>query len=247
MDSGRLIRDNLVGGIINSSDTIPFIALEIGATVLTGGIGSLVATAAAPTVAATSTGLTVFRAARNVASTIAKLPLGISPSYAKNLGLIGGSTLTGSIFGVGAALQETTRQEKQIAYANALVFADPEMQKDYDLSSIGWAGGEGFAIGFLGFGLLPQVVGSTAGAFLNKLKGVNVAPLGESVVRMTGDKRFTYEGTSIGEALGFYKGKLSRKDVAVDLPLHEKIITEAGFSASEVASINGGLAAKIFG
>ncbi len=223
LDSGRLIRDNLIGGIINSSDTIPFIALEIGATVLTGGVGSLVATAAA----APTTGLTVFRAARNVASTIAKLPLGISPTYAKNLGLIGGSTLTGAIFGVGAALQETTRQEKQIAYANALVFADPEMQKDYDLSSIGWAGGEGFAIGFLGFGVLPQVVGSTAGAFLNKLKGVNVAPLGESVVRMTGDKRFTYEGTSVGEALGFYKGKLSRKDVAVDLPLHEKIITEA--------------------
>ena len=223
LDSGRLIRDNLIGGIINSSDTVPFIALELGATVLTGGVGSLVATAAA----APTTGLTVFRAARNVASTIAKLPLGISPTYAKNLGLIGGSTLTGAIFGVGAALQETTRQEKQIAYANALVFADPEMQKDYDLSSIGWAGGEGFAIGFLGFGVLPQVVGSTAGAFLNKLKGVNVAPLGESVVRMTGDKRFTYEGTSVGEALGFYKGKLSRKDVAVDLPLHEKIITEA--------------------
>ena len=32
-----------------------------------------------------------------------------------------------------------------------------------------------------------------------------------------------------------------------DLTMPQKIITEAGFSASEVASINGGLAAKIFG
>jgi hypothetical protein len=226
-DSGRLIADNLVGGILNSSDTVPFIALEVAATVATGGFNLVATAGAAPAVAVASTGFTVFRAARNVASTIAKLPLGLSPTYAKNLGMLGTYTLTGSIFGVGAALQEATRQEKQIAYANALVFADPEMQKDYDLSSIGWAGGEGFAIGFLGFGLAPGVMGSTAGAFLNKLRGVNVAPLGESVVRMTGDKRFTYEGTRLGEALGFYKGKLSRKDVAVDLPLHEKIITEA--------------------
>lgn len=226
-DSGRLIRDNIIGGVLNSSDTVPFIALEIGATVASGGL-SLIATAgAAPTVAAASTGLTVFRAARNVAETIAKLPFGLSPSYAKNLGLLGSMTLSGSIMGVGNALQESTRQKKQIAYSNALLAADPEMQKDYDISSIAWAGGEGFAMGFLGFGLLPTVIGSTAGAFLNKFKGVNVAPLGESVVRMTGDKRFTYEGTRVGEALGFYKGKLTRKDVAVDLPIQEKIITES--------------------
>ena len=226
-DSGRLIRDNIIGGVLNSSDTVPFIALEIGATVASGGL-SLIATAgAAPTVAAASTGLTVFRAARNVAETIAKLPFGLSPSYAKNLGLLGSMTLSGSIMGVGNALQESTRQKKQIAYSNALLASDPEMQKDYDISSIAWAGGEGFAMGFLGFGLLPTVIGSTAGAFLNKFKGVNVAPLGESVVRMTGDKRFTYEGTRVGEALGFYKSKLTRKDVAVDLPTQEKVITES--------------------
>ena len=226
-DSGRLLRDNIIGGVLNSPDTIPFIALEIGATIASGGL-SLVATAgAASTVAATSTGLTVFRAARNIAETIAKLPLGLSPSYAKNLGLLGSMTLSGSIMGVGNALQESTRQKKQIAYSNALLAADPEMQKDYDVSSIAWAGGEGFAMGFLGFGLLPTVIGSTAGAFLNKFKGVNVAPLGESVVRMTGDKRFTYEGTRVGEALGFYKSKLTRKDVAVDLPTQEKVITES--------------------
>ena len=226
-DSGRLIRDNIIGGVLNSPDTVPFIALEIGATVASGGLSLLATAGAAPVVATASTGLTVFRAARNVAETIAKLPFGLSPSYAKNLGLLGSMTLSGSIMGVGNALQESTRQKKQIAYSNALLAADPEMQKDYDVSSIAWAGGEGFAMGFLGFGLLPTVIGSTTGAFLNKFKGVNVAPLGESVVRMTGDKRFTYEGTRVGEALGFYKSKLTRKDVAVDLPTQEKVITES--------------------
>ena len=225
VDTGRMMFDNLVGGVINSPDSIPFAALELGATVATGGL-SLIPSVAAATATTATTGLTAFRAVRNVAETIAKLPLGMAPSYAKNLGMLNSAVMTGGIFGIGSALQETARQDKLIAYSAALNYADPESQKDFDVASIAWAGGEGFALGFVGFGLLPTVTGSTAGAFLNRLKGVNVAPVGEAVVRMGGDRRFTYEGTRLGETLGYFNKKLTRTEVAVDLPVPEKVITE---------------------
>ena len=225
VDTGRMMFDNLVGGVINSPDTIPFAALELGATVATGGL-SLIPSVAAATATTATTGLTAFRAVRNVAETIAKLPLGMAPSYAKNLGMLNSAVMTGGIFGIGSALQETARQDKLIAYSAALNYADPESQSDFDIANIAWAGGEGFALGFVGFGLLPTVTGSTAGAFLNRLKGVNVAPVGEAVVRMSGDRRFTFEGTRLGETLGYFDKKLTRKEVAVDLPVPEKVITE---------------------
>jgi hypothetical protein len=84
-----------------------------------------------------------------------------------------------------------------------------------------------FALGFLGFGLLPSITGSTAGAFLNRFKGVNIAPVGDAVVRLSSDKRFTYEGTRVGETIGYFNNKLTRKEVAVDLPVPEKVITES--------------------
>jgi len=226
VDTGRLLVDNLVGGVINSPDSIPFAALELGAAAATFGI-SLIPSIAVSTATTATTGLTTFRVARNVVETIAKLPLGMAPSYAKNLGMLNSAVMTGAIFGVGNALQETARQNKLIAYSAALNYADPESQKDYDIASIAWAGGEGFALGGVGFGLLPTVIGSTAGAFLNRLKGVNVAPVGDAVVRMSTDKRFTYEGTRLGETIGYFNKKLTRKEVVVDLPVPEKVITES--------------------
>ena len=226
VDTGRLLADNLIGGVVNSPDNIPLMALELGLGAATFGL-SLIPSVAIRAATTATRGLTAFRVARNITETIAKLPLSMAPSYAKNLGLLNSAVMTGTIFGVGNAMQETARQNKMIAYSAALNYADPESQKDLDIATIAWAGGEGFALGFLGFGLLPSITGSTAGAFLNRFKGVNIAPVGDAVVRLSSDKRFTYEGTRVGETMGYFNKKLTRKEVAVDLPVPEKVITES--------------------
>lgn len=249
-DTARLTASELVAGFINSPDVVIDAGEVIGGVVLTlGGLAlspftggtSLVGTVAGA--AQTITGTTnLFLKLKNIwqgskflrgsyyaAETVLKLPMGFAPSYAKNLGLLG-RVATPFAMGVGGgALTEYARQQNQMAYAAATLYADPDAVKDMNLGDVAMAGVQGGVAGGLMFGLAPNAISSLYGATKNKLLGVNYAKLGEPVLRDTGDRRFSFKGTVIGEAIdSFGNLKIKRqKSVAVDGPLQETMAAKA--------------------
>ena len=249
-DTARLTASELVAGFINSPDVVIDAGEIVGGTALA--VGGL---ALSPFTGGTSLGATAFGAAQTVtgtanlflklknvwqgskflrgsyyaAETVLKLPMGFAPSYAKNLGLLG-RVATPFAMGVGGgALTEYARQQNQMAYAAATLYADPDAVKDMNLGDVAMAGVQGGVAGGLMFGLAPNVVSSLYGATKNKLLGVNYAKLGEPVLRDTGDRRFSFKGTVIGEAIdSFGNLKIKRqKSVAVDGPLQETMAAKA--------------------
>lgn len=249
-DTARLTASELVAGFINSPDVVIDAGEIVGGTALA--VGGL---ALSPFTGGTSLGATAFGAAQTVtgtanlflklknvwqgskflrgsyyaAETVLKLPMGFAPSYAKNLGLLG-RVATPFAMGVGGgALTEYARQQNQMAYAAATLYADPDAVKDMNLGDVAMAGVQGGIAGGLMFGLAPNMVSSLYGATKNKLLGVNYAKLGEPVLRDTGDRRFSFKGTVIGEAIdSFGNLKIKRqKSVAVDGPLQETMAAKA--------------------
>ena len=249
-DTIRLTASELVAGFINSPDVVIDTGEVIGGTAMA--LGGL---ALSPFTGGTSLGATAFGAAQTVtgianlflklkniwqgskflrggyyaAETVLKLPMGFAPSYAKNLGLLGRVATPLAIGTSGGALTEYARQQNQMAYAAATLYADPDAVKDMNLGDVAMAGVQGGIAGGLMFGLAPNMVSSLYGATKNKLLGVNYAKLGEPVLRDTGDRRFSFKGTVIGEAIdSFGNLKIKReKSVAVDGPLQETMAAKA--------------------
>jgi len=249
-DSVRMMGSELVAGFINSPDVvidagevIGGAALALGGLALspfTGGT-SLAGTALGATQTITGTanlflklksvwqGSKFLRGGYYAAETVLKLPIGFAPSYAKNLGLLG-RVVTPTVLGAsGSAITEYARQQNQMAYAAATLYADPDAVKDMNMGDVAMAGVQGGIAGGVLFGLTPNVISSLYGASKNKLLGVNYAKLGEPVLRDTGDRRFSFKGTVIGEAIdsvGNLRAK-REKAVAVDGPLQEKMAAKA--------------------
>lgn len=217
----------------NSADFIPTVLLEAGA-------GAASAATAGGASVARLLGLRLSnlpfaaRAGVYTLDTLLKLPAGLTPIYSQNLKLLGRMGLTGSLVGVGAALQETSRQKTEIAFAAATMYSDPDALKDYDFGMIGMAAGHGFLLGALGFGLLPATVSSFYGATLNKLKGVNIAAYGEPVLRSPEDYRFSFSGTAFGDLLSSVKAKIKVGKVPVDIPVNEKLALEAAVTGENI-------------
>lgn len=249
-DNIRLAGASLVSGFVNSPDVVIDVGeIAGGVTLAVGGVlaspftGGTSLTGTVGGAAMTATGTTnlflklkniwqaskVLRGSYYAAETVLKLPMGFAPSYAKNLGLLG-RTVTPTIMGFsGGALTEYARQQNEMAYAAATLYADPDAVKDYNMSEVAFAGIQSGIVGGALFGLAPNVIGSLAGATMNKLKGVNIAAPGEPVFRNTLDRRFTLKGTTIGDAIDYYGGLLDskKKAVAVDGPLQETMAAKA--------------------
>jgi hypothetical protein len=249
-DNIRLASSSLVAGFVNSPDIVidageiaGGVALSIGSLIaspFTGGtsLAGTVGGAAMATTGTTNLFLklkTIWQASKALrgsyyaAETVLKLPMGFAPSYAKNLGLLG-RVVTPTLMGFsGGALTEYARQQSEMAYAAATLYADPDAVKDYNMSEVAFVGIQSGMFGGALFGLAPNVVSSAFGATMNKFKGVNVAAPGEPVFRNTLDKRFTFKGTVVGEAVDYYGGILRGKKtpVAIDGPLQETLATKA--------------------
>jgi hypothetical protein len=148
---------NLAGTqIVNDPDLIPGLALEVGVTATGALIGSALGPVGTVGGAVGARGLlSTFGLARGFArlkgvydasrlvragvytvETAAKLPLGMAPSYAKKLGLLGALGSTYALGAVGGGLTETFKQKQKIAYAAATMYADPDAQKEYDYEAI---------------------------------------------------------------------------------------------------------------
>ncbi len=175
----------------------------------------------------------VFGASRTIAitkgtlETMAKLPLGMAPSYAKKLKLIG---QVGAPFAIGATagvLTESFRQKSEIAYAAATLYSDPDAQREYDYEAIAWAGGASGLFGATLFGLAPVLIGAGFGASLNRLKGLNLSKYGEEVIRDEFNKQWSLKGTMLGESLDSIPGIRKKTKTVIDGPVDEVAATKA--------------------
>lgn len=175
----------------------------------------------------------VFGTSRTIAitkgtlETMAKLPLGMAPSYAKKLKLIG---QVGAPFAIGATagvLTESFRQKSEIAYAAATLYSDPDAQREYDYEAIAWAGGASGLFGATLFGLAPVLIGAGFGASLNRLKGLNLSKYGEEVIRDEFNKQWSLKGTMLGESLDSIPGIRKKTKTVIDGPVDEVAATRA--------------------
>lgn len=175
----------------------------------------------------------VFGTSRTIAitkgtlETMAKLPLGMAPSYAKKLKLIG---QVGAPFAIGATagvLTEAFRQKSEIAYAAATLYSDPDAQREYDYEAIAWAGGASGLFGATLFGLAPVLIGAGFGASLNRLKGLNLSKYGEEVIRDEFNKQWSLKGTMLGESLDSIPGIRKKTKTVIDGPVDEVAATKA--------------------
>jgi hypothetical protein len=223
--------------MINDPDLIPGLALEAGVSTIAGTI------AAGPvgTVAGGAIGLTrgfaklrsIYQSSRAVraiavtAETAAKLPLGMAPSYAKKLGLLGAVGGAASLGLVGGGLTEYFRQKSEIAYAAASMYSDPDAQTEYDYEAVAWTGVVSGMFGGALFGLAPALAGAGFGATLNRIKGINLAKYGEPVFRDNYNKQWSLKGTLIGDSLTSLKNLNKKEKPIVGPPVDEKMMADA--------------------
>jgi hypothetical protein len=234
--------------MLNDPDLVPGIVLEAGVTALGAAAGTLiggpVGTVAGGTAARgllSTVGLgrsfvalkrvydssRLVRAGVYATETVAKLPLGMAPNYAKKLGLLGAVGSAGALGVVGGTLTETFRQRSELAYAAATLYSDPDAQKEYDYEAVAWAGLSSGLFGGALFGLAPSLIGAGFGATLNRLKGINLAKYGEPVLRDEFNKQWSLKGTLVGESLDSIKGVFKKEKTVIDGPVDEKLIAKA--------------------
>jgi len=249
-DTVRLASASLVAGFVNSPDividageVVGGVALAVGGTLLTPVTGGTSLTGAAAGLALTATKTTnlflklksiwnsskALRVGVYTAETVLKLPMGFAPSYAKNLGLIGRvATPTALGFASGAAT-EYARQQNQMAYAAATMYADPDAVKEYSMSEVALTGLQSGIFGGALFGLAPNVLSSLGGAAMNGLVGVKMLSVDGTVIRDTTNKQFTFKGTAIGEAIESSSKAINKlkKNVVTDGPLQETMAAKA--------------------
>jgi ADP-Ribosyltransferase in polyvalent proteins len=249
-DTVRLASASLVAGFVNSPDividageVVGGVALAVGGALLTPVTGGASLTGTAAGLALTATKTTnlflklksvwnsskALRAGVYTAETVLKLPMGFAPSYAKNLGLIGRvATPTALGFASGAAT-EYARQQNQMAYAAATMYADPDAVKEYSMSEVALTGLQSGIFGGALFGVAPNVLGSLGGAAMNGLVGVKMLSVDGTVIRDTTNKQFTFKGTAIGEAIESSSKAINKlkKNVVTDGPLQETMAAKA--------------------
>lgn len=233
--------------LVNDPDLIPGLALEVGVTATGALIGSALGPAGTVGGALGARGLlSTFGLARGFArlkgvydasrlvragvytvETAAKLPLGMAPSYAKKLGLLGALGSTYALGAVGGGLTETFRQKQKIAYAAATMYADPDAQKEYDYEAIAFTSITSGAAGLALFGLAPLLINAGFGASLNRIKGINLAKYGETVLRDDFNKQWSLKGTMLGESLDSIKGIVKKEKAILDGPVDEVMTAKA--------------------
>ena len=234
--------------LINDPDLIPGIVLEVGAAVATMGGSALLsgsrrllqAAAKANSVLSAPGLVNDFVKLKNIAGvsttvaitkgtveTLAKLPLGMAPSYAKKLKLIGQVGAPVAIGATAGVLTEAFRQKSEIAYAAATLYSDPDAQREYDYEAIAWAGGASGLFGGTLFGLAPVLIGAGFGASLNRLKGLNLSKYGEEVIRDEFNKQWSLKGTMLGESLDSIPGIRKKTKTVIDGPVDEVAATKA--------------------
>ena len=263
LDYARLFRDSLVGGMINSPDTIPSIAAELSLVGLSTAIGSLVpgaGTAAGLTAgvigAETATtalgGTSLFmrlkrvydsasvtgkalRATAYTTETLYKLPIGIMPSYVSNFGLLRGTAASFTFGAVQGGLAEYARQQREIAFGAATLYANPYALTDYNASLIATTAlEEGLAFGGV-FGLGGGLLRSGIGAVRNRLQGVEIDS--NRGLRNSLDKRLTLEGTPLGNTIDNISGIMKKAEKPIiDAPVPEKLAKEAAIEGTDVTA-----------
>jgi len=263
LDYARLFRDGLVGGMINSPDTIPSIAAELSLVGLSTAIGSLVpgaGTAAGLTAgvigaeAATTAlgGTSLFmrlkrvydsasvtgkalRATAYTTETLYKLPIGIMPSYVSNFGLLRGAAASFTFGAVQGGLAEYARQQREIAFGAATLYANPYALTDYNASLIATTAlEEGLAFGGV-FGLGGGLLRSGIGAVRNRLQGVEIDS--NRGLRNSLDKRLTLEGTPLGNTIDNISGLMKKAEKPIiDAPVPEKLAKEAAIEGTDVTA-----------
>ena len=245
---------NLFGTqILNDPDLIPGLALEAGVTVAGAAVGSALGPAGTVGGAVGARGLlNTFGLARGFArlkgvydasrlaragvysvETVAKLPLGMAPNYAKKLGILGALGSTYALGAVGGGLTETFRQKQKIAYAAATMYADPDAQKEYDYEAIAFTSLSSGLAGAALFGLAPALLGAGFGSALNRIKGINLAKYGEPVLRDEFNKQWSLKGTMLGESLDGIKGIIKKEKTIVDGPVDEVMATKAELTGTK--------------
>ena len=195
------------------------------------GVGAATAEGAAATAETVASSSNILKSALS----LYELPLGMAPEF-----LQGSTYLTKlpMMFGAGfvaGGLGSLQGQRSEIAFANATMYANPHMRTDI---SYGDAALEGFYMGLqnaLVFGVGFGLAGDLAGAYKNRVMGTLVDS--EKGVRNAFDKRFTFEGTKLGNTIEFFQKDKSIIDmspserVAVDAVKENKEITPAALVA----------------
>ena len=263
LDYVRLFRDGLVGGMINSPDTIPSIGAELALAGITTAIGSLVpgvGTAAglaggvmAAEATATALGGTslfmrlkrvydsasvagkALKATAYTTETLYKLPLGIMPSYVSNFGLLRGAAAAFTFGAVQGGLAEYARQQREIAFGAATLYANPYALTDYNASLIATTAlEEGLAFGGV-FGLGGGLLRSGVGAVRNRVQGVEI-DAGRGL-RNSLDKRLTLEGTPLGNTIDNISGLMKKPEKPIiDAPVPEKLAKEAVIENTDITA-----------
>lgn len=262
LDSFRLLRDGFIGGMINSPDTIPSVVAELGLAGISTLAGSLLAPGAG-TVAGAAAGVaaaegvstalgasSVFmrlkkaydastfagralRATAYTTETLYKLPLGMMPGYVANFGLIRGAAASFTFGAVQGGLAEYARQKREIAFAAATLYANPNAMTDYNASLMATTALESGVLFGGVFGLGGGLLRSGIGAFQNRVSGVMIDP--QTGFRNIADTRFTFENTPLGNTIDNIRGFVNRKERAlIDAPVAEKAAVESVIENTEV-------------
>jgi hypothetical protein len=256
LDKGRLFRDTIITGVINSPDTIPSVVVELGLAGLATTLGSPAAGAA--TLGATSAvtsalgGTSVFmrlkraydaigaasktmKVAGYAAETLYKMPIGIMPSYVKNFGLIRGTAASFTFGAVQGGMAEYARQQREIAFGASTLYATPNAMTDYNLSLVARSALEsGAAFGAV-FGLGGGLLRSGVGALKNRMSGVLIDPV--TGVRNIADQRFTFESTPLGNTIDNIRNFVGKEERAlIDAPVPDQLAAESILNRTEVTT-----------
>lgn len=213
---------NLGVGMTVDPSTAPLTLATVGTGLLArGGVSILghAGKAAAPLlgIKLTEGVLKTGRAIGMTTEALATLPLGGAPIYAHNLNVLGrfGFTVAGG--STVAGLHDIYIQNKQLAYAAAMEYSDPDAQLEFDSSRMFSSFGHGALAGsalFLGGATLMSLFGAAGNRAFGVKKTIEIPFSGSTLkvsVRNPLDRRLTLEGTTLGEiadTFGSIKGKI---------------------------------------
>ena len=172
----------------------------------------------------------VLRTTKYAAETLYKMPLGVMPSYVANYGLLR-STLATTAFGaVQGFAAEAARQQREIAFGAATMYANPYAMSDYNVSAMASSALETGLVFGATFGLGGNLLRTGFGAVTNRLSGVLIDP--DSGMRVRSDKSWSLSGTPLGKTIDNFKAKFERP--IMDRPVPEKLAKEAAMTGENI-------------
>jgi hypothetical protein len=216
---------NLGTGLVMTPDMVPFTLATVGYGAVAKGIAggsALLARGVVGATTATRLGMT--------AEAALTLPVGVHPAFLSNMGVL--ANLSASAVGMGsiATLHDAYVQDREMAYAAALQYADPEAQKEFDTSRLYSAFGHGALTGAAMY-LGGMGFSSLLGAVNNRISGVmreTTLPNGQKIrFRNDFDRRLTFEGTTLGNMLESFGTVKSKVSTLLDRSPAEKVIIES--------------------